>query len=129
MFYQIIKLYSINWPNFIVWLNLFLETLSNICIVFLCFPRCNVKNFETDLIFLMKPFSTQPKSQDKKLNILRTKRTFKVRKKNFFVTFKGLSVAKNCLRPESAPLIITLENNKFIPSFCDVKNLNRVFQQ
>ena len=94
MFYQIIKLYSINWPNFIVWLNLFLETLSNICIVFLCFPRCNVKNFETDLIFLMKPFSTQPKSQDKKLNILRTKRTFKVRKKNFSSLLKDFQLPK-----------------------------------
>ena len=31
------------------------------------------------------------------------KRAFKV--KSVFVSFKGLSVAKNCLRPESAPLI------------------------
>ena len=47
------------------------------------------------------------KSQDKNLNILRTKRTFKVKQKAFFIIFKGLSVAKNCLRPESAPLIVT----------------------
>ena len=34
---------------------------------------------------------------------MRTKRTFKVKWKAFFILFKGLSVAKNCLRPESAP--------------------------
>ena len=44
------------------------------------------------------------KIQDKNLNILKTKRAFQVKQKVFFITFKGLSVAKNCLRPESAPL-------------------------
>ena len=44
------------------------------------------------------------KSQDKNLKILRTKRAFKVKEKAFFIIFKGLSVAKNCLRPESVPL-------------------------
>ena len=43
--------------------------------------------------------------QDKNLNILRRKRAFEVKSKTFFIIFKGLSVAKNCLRPESAPLI------------------------
>ena len=31
------------------------------------------------------------------------KRAFKV--KNIFISFKGLSVARSCLRPESTPLI------------------------
>ena len=44
------------------------------------------------------------KSQDKNLNILRTKRGFEVKYKPFFIIFKGLSVAKNCLRSESVPL-------------------------
>ena len=44
------------------------------------------------------------KSQDKKLNIFRMKRAFEVKQKAFFVIFKGLSVAKYCLRHESAPL-------------------------
>ena len=39
-----------------------------------------------------------------KLNILKTKRAFEVKQKEFYITFKGLLVAKNCLRPESAPL-------------------------
>ena len=36
---------------------------------------------------------------------MRTKRAFDEKQKVFFITFKGLSAAKNCLRPESAPLI------------------------
>ena len=31
-----LMLHSINWPNFIVWLHLFLETLRNICIKTVC---------------------------------------------------------------------------------------------
>ena len=37
------------------------------------------------------------------------KKTFKVKWKAFFIIFKGLSIAKNCLRPESALL------KKFLP--------------
>ena len=32
------------------------------------------------------------------------KRAFGMKQKTFFMIFKGLSVAKNCLRPESEPL-------------------------
>ena len=46
---------------------------------------------------LSNRFYTWPKSQDKNLNILRTKRAF-------FNIFKGILFAKNCLRPESALL-------------------------
>ena len=38
------------------------------------------------------------------MNILRTKRTFELKQKAFFITFKVHSVVKNCLRPERAPL-------------------------
>ena len=41
-------------------------------------------------------------------NILRTKRAFKVKQKAFFIIFKGVLVAKNGIRPESA----TLKNYK-----------------
>ena len=47
---------------------------------------------------------TWPKSQIKNLDILRTKMTFKVKWKAFLIICEGLSVAKNCLIPESAPL-------------------------
>ena len=36
--------------------------------------------------------------------MLRTKGALEVKSKAFFIIFKGLSVAKNYLRPESAPL-------------------------
>ena len=35
---------------------------------------------------------------------MRPKRAFEVKQKTFFINFKGISVAKNCLKPESAPL-------------------------
>ena len=49
-------LYSINWPNLLVWLPLIWEILSNTCIVIVCQPNCDVMNFKINLIFLIKPF-------------------------------------------------------------------------
>ena len=49
-------LYSINRPNFIVWLLLLLEILSNMCIAFVCYPGCDVMDLEIKLIFLIEPF-------------------------------------------------------------------------
>ena len=40
----------------------------------------------------------------KNLNILRTKRALEVKQKAFLISFAGLLIAKNFLRPESAPL-------------------------
>ena len=61
----------------------FLTYWGNLFIPIVCFPCCDVINFEINLIFLIKPFffrtKTWPKLQDKILNILRTKRAFKVR--------------------------------------------------
>ena len=99
------------WPNFIVWLPVRLKILGNMCITFICLPGCDVINFKIGYILLIKQFSMQKirqKNQNKKsrqkLNILRTKRAFEVKWKAFFIIFKELSVTKNCLRPESAPL-------------------------
>ena len=47
-------LYSIDSPNFIVWLSLLWEILGNICIAIAC--KCDVMNFEVALMFLIKPF-------------------------------------------------------------------------
>ena len=49
-------LYSIIWPNFIVWLPLLLEILGSMCIVIVCQLGCDVIKFEINLIFLTKPF-------------------------------------------------------------------------
>ena len=68
---------------------------------------CDVIKFEIYLIFLIKPFFYMTKKSRQKLKYLRTKRAFYVKQKSFFIIFKGLSFAKNCLRPESAPLRIS----------------------
>ena len=52
------------------------------------------------LAFLRSRFHTWPKSQDKNLSISRPKRAFKMKWKAFFIIIKGLSAAKNCLRPK-----------------------------
>ena len=44
------------------------------------------------------------KYKNKNLNILRAKTAFEVKYVIFFIFFNGLSVAKNCLRHDSAPL-------------------------
>ena len=48
--------YFINWLNFIVWLPLIRGLLGNMCIVIVCQPGFDVINFETNLIFLIRPF-------------------------------------------------------------------------
>ena len=74
-----LKLHPINWPNFIVWLPLLLQILGNKCITIVCYPGCDVIKFEINPIFLTRIFATWPKSHDKNLNILRTKRAFDVK--------------------------------------------------
>ena len=91
--------YSHNRWNFISWLPLLLVTLGSMCIAIVCFPDCDVINFEIILIFLIKLFFTWPKSQDRNLNILRTKIAFKVKWKTFLIIFNGHS------QIESVPLM------------------------
>ena len=76
---------SINWPNFIAWLPLLLEILGNTCIVIICFPVCDVINFEFNLNFPLKLFPTWSKKLEQNLNTFRTKRafTFRWNKKHF----------------------------------------------
>ena len=49
-------------------------------------------NFEINHTFLIKPFFTQPKRQDKNVNISRTKKDFNINKKHFSTILKGLSL-------------------------------------
>ena len=48
--------WSINWPNFIVWLSSFRGILGNMYVVIVCYPGCGVINLEINLIFLINPF-------------------------------------------------------------------------
>ena len=66
-----LMLYSINWTNLITWLSLFLEILGTMCIAIICFLVYDAKNFGITLAFLS---SRNEKSQDKHLNVIRTKR-------------------------------------------------------
>ena len=52
----LLMLYSINWPNFILWLSLRLEILGNMCIVIICCPVCDVIHFRNSNSFLIKLF-------------------------------------------------------------------------
>ena len=52
-----LMLYSINYPNFIACFSLFLGILGNMCIAIVCYPCCDVMDFEVNLIFLTEPFS------------------------------------------------------------------------
>ena len=71
-----LMLYSINWPNFLVWLPLLLEILGNMCITIVCWPGCDVIRFETNLIFLIKPFFYKTKKSRQKLKYLENKNSF-----------------------------------------------------
>ena len=77
---MLLMLYSINWPNLIVWLPLLLEILGNMCIAIVYYPGCDVMGFEINLIFLIEPFFLPDhKSWEKPKPKKRTKRAFKVK--------------------------------------------------
>ena len=74
------------------------------CIVIVCYPVCDIMHFEIYLSFFIKPFFNTAKSSEQKLKYLKNEKVIYGEKKSFFVILKGLSVVRNCLRPESAPL-------------------------
>ena len=76
-------LYSINWPNFIVWLPL-LEILGNVYCNF-CFPGCDNLNFEINLSFLIKSFYHMTKKPGQKLEYLKHKKSFSGELKSFLI--------------------------------------------
>ena len=61
------------------------EILGNKCITVVYYSMCivggDVINFEINLLYCSNPavFSAWPKTQDKNLNILRTKKAFKMK--------------------------------------------------
>ena len=86
-------MHSVNWPNVMVWLTLLLEIWGNMCIVTACCLVCDVTNFEIILCFLYGAiFPHDQKSKYKNLNILRTKRTLKMKSKGFCTIFKEISL-------------------------------------
>ena len=78
--------------NFIVCMPLFRKVFGNMCFAIVFSPGSDKINFETNLIFLAKLFFLRPKSQNKKINIFRMKRAFKVKKMHFLSFLKGFQI-------------------------------------
>ena len=83
-----LMLYSINWPNFIVWLPLLLEILGNMCITIICSPGCDVIKFEINLIFLIKLFCCLTEKSRHKFKYLKNEKSFWSEIKSSFHHFK-----------------------------------------
>ena len=97
-------LYSINWPNFVVWLPLHFRYWG-ICVLQLFVSKVlTSKMLKFTWTFQSGRFSTWPKNQDK-ITYLENEKSFQGEIKIFFIIFQSFSVAKNYQRPESAPLI------------------------
>ena len=58
-----------------VWLPLLRETLGNMCILVICLPDCDVKNFEINFFFLIKPFFQH---DQKELQYFENEKSFKI---------------------------------------------------
>ena len=71
-----LMLYSINWPNFIVWLSLLLEILINMCTEIVCSPSCDVMRFKINRIFLIKPFLDVTKNSRQNFKYLENEKSF-----------------------------------------------------
>ena len=92
---MLLKLYSINWPSFIVWLPLLLEIFGNMCIAIVCWPDCDVINFKTNLTFLIKPFLYMTKNARQKLKISwERKELLRWNKKHFLLFLSNFQLPK-----------------------------------
>ena len=78
--------------------------LGNVSIVNILCPFSNVIGFENIQSFLINMFFYKTKKSGQTVSNSRTKRAFNLILKAFFIIFKGLSIVRNCLRPESEAL-------------------------
>ena len=83
-------LHSIVSSNFIVWLPLRCEILGNICIVIICKSGCDVINFETSIIFLIKLFILPDQKAKTKVKISWEWKELSRWIKKKIIIFKGL---------------------------------------
>ena len=81
-----LMLYSINWPKFIVRFPLLLEILSNMCIIIVYYPGCDVITFEINLFFLIRLWYMTKKSRQK-LKYLENEKSFWGETKRIFLHF------------------------------------------
>ena len=64
------------------------EVLGNICITIVCFPGCDVMNFEINLIFLIKSFFSMTKKSRQKFYYLENEMSFWGEIKSIFHHFQ-----------------------------------------
>ena len=69
-------IYSINWTNVISWLPLLLEILSNMCIVIICCPVCDVINFGITFHLRTKPLFYITTKSRQKCKYLKNEKSF-----------------------------------------------------
>ena len=87
--------YSINWPNFLVWLPLLCEILGNMCIASICISCCEAMNFEVNLMFLIKLFFLHNQKVMTKIEISwERKELLRWNKKHFSSILKGFQSRK-----------------------------------
>ena len=87
-------LYSINWPNLIVWLPLLLEILGNTCIAIICFPDCDVINFGINLTSNQAIFLYDRKAKTKIEISWERKELLRWYKKHFSLFLKAFQLPK-----------------------------------
>ena len=85
----------INLPNFIVWLHLIQQVLRNMCIIIVCYPRCDVMNFKINLIFLNKQFFLHDQKFKTKISIFwEQEELLRWNKKHFSLILKNYHWSK-----------------------------------
>ena len=67
---------SMNWPNFIAWLPIFLEILVNMCIAIVRLPGFDIISYEINRIFLIKSFFYMTKKSRQKFKCLENEKQF-----------------------------------------------------
>ena len=96
-------LHCFNWPNLIAWSSLRHKILGIMYITIVCFPSCNVMNFEINLIFQIKPFLYMSKKSRQKFKCLENEKGFWDELKRIFHHFwetfscQKLSQTRECL--------------------------------
>ena len=117
-------LYSINWPNLVVWLPLLCDILSDMCIVIIWQSGCDAINFEINLIFLTKPFFLHDQNVKTKIYIYwEQNELLRWNKKHFSSFIKSFhwNLQNNFLEGESSTL-----SNSFKVMFENI-NVIRIF--
>ena len=92
-----LMLYSINRPNFIFWLRLLLEILSNMYIVIVCVLGCDVIILKINNKLLMHLSNQAVFLPDQKVKII--KKLLRWNKKHFSSFLRGVQLPKNVSDP------------------------------